>query len=200
MKQKKMLAILAEPGKEPQMLELPAAEPHHDEAIRDALGGNYGAVEFFRLEKGVSLFLLVNDLAAVLELPPNRRFPPPDEAQIIFGNVIFILAYNGETEREGTLGMAPALCQMFIEQIKKNFQPCNGTEKPRPEDTVYYDNQGTAEEFAYRWLETDKPGDAELGEPIAAGRVKFYQRGELMEAGGRFFKKVEIYTKDTPLR
>lgn len=197
MNNKKMHAILAVPGADPELLELPAASPQQEEAIRDILEGNYGAVEFFRIEDGISLFILVNDLAAVLGLAPNRRFPAPDEAQIIFGKAIFIAAYNGETEREGTLDMAPVLCQMFIEQIKKNFPACQGTEEPRPEDTIYYDDRGTAAEKAYRWLETSRP--AKLSEPLAAGRVKFYERGSIMEAAGRFFKKIEIYMKATKL-
>ena len=112
-------AILAEPGKEPEILMLPTDGLQHEEALRDVLEGNYGAIEFFRSEEGISLFVLVNDLAVALGMKPNRRFPGKDSEQIIFGKAIFIAAYNGELpDREGTLDMPEEMCRMFIEQIK----------------------------------------------------------------------------------
>ena len=106
MENKIMHAILAVPGQEPEILELPAVGLQHEEAIRDVLEGNYGAIEFFKIQDGISLFILVNDLAAVLELPANRRFPGRDQEHIVFGKAIFIAAYNGEIEgAEGTLDM-----------------------------------------------------------------------------------------------
>ena len=52
----------------------------------------------------------------------------------------------------------------------------------------------------YRWVEClAKP--EKLPEPLLAGRVKFY-RGEVreyMEIGGRFFKKVTVYTPGSKL-
>ena len=200
MKTKTMRAILAAPGQEPEILELPADGLQHEEAIRDTLEGNYGAIEFFEIQPGISLFILVNDLAAVLGMPANRRFPGKDSEHIIFGKAIFIAAYNGaEEEREGTLDMAEEMCQMFIEQIKLNFAACRGDEQPRPEDTIYYDNPGEENETAYRWLEIDRP--ASPGRALEAGRVRFYEQGkdEIMEAGGRFFRKLEIYTDKTKL-
>lgn len=194
MREKIMHAILVEPGHEPVMIELPANEGQ-DDKIRDILGGNYGAVEFFSIEDGISLFILVNDLAAVLGLSANRRFPPPDEKTVIYGSALFVAAYNGSTELEGTLDMSPVLCQMFIEQIKRNFPMCDESVKPSPEETIYYDGPDGSK--PYRWIETDCPKNP--GEPVAAGRVSFYQHGRLMEAQGRFFKKIEVYTKDTPV-
>ncbi len=196
-----MRAILLEPGKSPSILELPVEGLKHEEAIRDTLGGNYGAVEFFQIAEGISLFILVNDLAATLGLKPNRRFPEEDREHIIFGNAIFIAAYNGETEgQEGTLDMPEDLCKVFIEQIEKAFEACDGTESPRPEDTLYYDEpEGKNPPKAYRWIEISKPEN--LGEPMEAGRVNFYGEGhrEFMEASGRFCRRTEVYTKDSPL-
>ena len=44
MENKIMHAILAVPGQEPEILELPAVGLQHEEAIRDVLEGNYGAI------------------------------------------------------------------------------------------------------------------------------------------------------------
>ena len=82
-KEQLMRAILIAPGQEPAIIRLPAGHGKHEEAIRDVLEGNYGAVEFFEIQPGISLFILVNDLAAVLGMKPNRRFPAPDEKEII---------------------------------------------------------------------------------------------------------------------
>ena len=122
--QQMMRAILIEPGKDPSIIKLPAAHGPHDEAIKDTLEGNYGAVEFFQIQPGISLFILVNDLAAALGMKPNRRFPGADSDQIIWGKAIFIAAYNGDDEtKEGTLDMSEETCLMFIEQIKLNLIP-----------------------------------------------------------------------------
>ena len=200
MSKKIMHAILAEPGKDPEILELPTTGLEHEEAIRDVLEGNYGAIEFFRIQQGISLFILVNDLAAGLGMKANRRFPGTDREQIIFGKAVFIAAYNGENEgQEGTLDMPEEMCQVFIEQIKANFEACAGTEQPRAQDTVYYEHQGEENEKAFRWIETDAPADP--GQPITAGRVKFYgkEQQEIMEINGRFFKKLAVYTEKTPV-
>ncbi len=195
-----MRAILIEPGKDPAIIRLPAAHGLHDEAIKDTLEGNYGAVEFFRIQPGISLFILVNDLAATLGMKANRRFPGEDSDQIIWGKAIFIAAYNGEDEnKEGTLDMSQEMCLMFIEQIKLNFQLCDGTEEPRPEDTLYYDEDQDGNPAPYRWLEISEPSN--LPEPLQAGRVMFYRMPaqEVMEINKRFFKKVAVYTSGARL-
>ncbi len=200
MENKIMRAILVKPGQNPEILELPVEGLQHEEAIRDVLEGNYGAIEFFQIQEGISLFILVNDLAAVLGLPANRHFPGKDAGHIIFGKAIFIAACNGEIEgAEGTLDMPEEMCRMFIEQIKLNFKRCKGTEQPRSEDTIYYDHQGEENEQAYRWLEIAQP--ANPGKALEAGRVRFYMKGEqeIMEAGGRFFRKLSLYTPKTEL-
>ena len=200
-KKQLMRAILIEPGKDPSIIRLPAGHGEHEEAIRDVLEGNYGAVEFFEIQPGISLFILVNDLAAVLGMKPNRRFPAPDEEQIIYGKAIFIAAYNGADEsREGTLDMSEETCLMFIEQIKLHFAACQGNEEPRPEDTLYYDEDESGKQKPYRWLECQAKPD-KLPEPLQAGRVKFYRTEvrEYMEIGGRYFKKVPVYTTGSDL-
>ena len=200
-KQQLMRAILIEPGKEPEIIRLPAGHGEHEEAIRDVLEGNYGAVEFFEIQPGISLFILVNDLAAVLGMKPNRRFPEPDREQIIYGKAIFMAAYNGADEsQEGTLDMSEETCLMFMEQIKLHFEACRGDEVPRPEDTLYYDEDEEGNQVPYRWVEClAKP--EKLPEPLLAGRVKFYrgQVREYMEIGGRFFKKVTVHTPGSKL-
>ena len=197
----KMRAILIEPGKDPEIIYLPAGNGVHEEAIQDILEGNYGAVEFFEIQPGISLFILVNDLAAVLGMKPNRRFPGADSDNIIFGKAIFIAAYNGADEHsEGTLDMSVETCMMFIEQIKLHFAACDGNESPRPEDTVYYDQEENGREFSYRWIEITSPL-LKLENPMVAGRVKFYRstQQEIMEINGRYFRRVEIYTGDSEL-
>lgn len=198
-KQDLMRAILVEPGKDPEIIMLPTGFGPHDEAIKDTLEGNYGAVEFFRIQPGISLFILVNDLAAALGMKANRRFPGDDSNQIIWGKCIFIAAYNGETEQEGTLDMTEETCLMFIEQIKLNFPKCQGTETPGPEDTLYYEEDEDGNPAPYRWLEITKPD--KLGKPLEAGRVRFYnmEATEVMEINNRFFKKLAVYTPDSKL-
>ncbi|MDQ0202739.1 DUF3846 domain-containing protein [Pectinatus haikarae] len=196
MEENRMHAILIEPEKEPEILLLPTEGLKHEEAIRDVLEGNYGAVEFFKIQEGISLFILINDLSIVLGMKPNRRFPSPDEKHIIFGKAIFIAAYNGESaDTEGTLDMPEKMCRIFIEQIKQNFSACDGSEKPDDEDKIYYDNKGQENERAFYWQEIKKP--VHPGRSIAAGRVNFYgqEDHEIMEINGRFFKKVTAGVK-----
>ncbi len=196
MKQHTKHAIMLEPEKKPEILLLPTEGLTHEEAIRDVLEGNYGALEFFKIQNDISLFILVNDFSAILGMKPNRYFPAPDEKQIIFGKAIFIAAYNGEsTDREGTLDMPTDICKIFIEQIDKNFTPCKGTEKPHHKDIIYYDNKGQTDERAYIWREIKKPD--RLSKPLPAGRVNFYGREtrEIMEINNHFFKKVILKRK-----
>jgi len=199
MEKNTMNAILMKPGKEPVIYALPAEGTMHEEAICDLLEGNYGATEFFPISEDVSLFILTNDLSVALGLKANRRFPGKDKEQIIFGNAIFIAAYNGKSKKEGTITMPEELCTMFIEQIRKNFAACDGTEKPRSIDEVYYEDQDGDSDRAFKWSEIDRP--AKLGPAIVAGRVKFYdvKNKEIMEINGRFFKQIDIYTQNTPL-
>ena len=200
-KEQLMRAILVEPGKDPSIIRLPAGHGKHEEAIRDVLEGNYGAVEFFEIQPGISLFILVNDLAAVLGMKPNRRFPAPDEKEIIYGKAIFIAAYNGADEsKEGTLDMSEETCLMFIEQIKLHFAQCNGDEEPAPEDTLYYEEDEQGQRKPYRWIECQAV-PKNLPEPLQAGRVKFYrtETREIMEIGGRYFKKLPVYKPGSSL-
>ena len=202
MENNKMRAIWAEVGQEPRIYELSIDGDQQQEELCDLLGGNFGATEFFDIGQGVSLFILTNDLSVPLGMKPNRRFPGKDRDTIIFGNAVFIAAYNDRAgeEKSGTLDMPERICQMFIEQITKNFAACQGDEKPRSEDEIYYDNLGEENEQAYKWLEIEKP--AGLGKFIEAGRVRFYDMQgdqEIMSLQERYFRKVQIHTKESPL-
>ncbi|BEU86755.1 hypothetical protein TAMA11512_02190 [Selenomonas sp. TAMA-11512] len=187
-----MRAIALRPGKKPEIIELPVEDPYHEDAIRDVLGGNYGAIELFALSGEISLYLLVNDLAATLGLPPNRRFPSPDDATIIYGAAMFIGAFNGgNEEKQGTITLPQELLEELVRQIDESFIPCRGDERPEPHETIYYEDDD--QEKAYRWIEIDRPDVLES--PIAAGRVTFYGKEEkhIMEAEGRFFRKTPVY-------
>lgn len=202
MKQNKMRAIFAEAGKEPCICELSMDGKEQQEQICDLLGGNYGATEFFSIQDEVSLYILTNDLSAALKLPANRRFPGEDHDTIIYGNAIFIAAYNHRAaeSQEGTLDMPEEICQMFIEQIKLNFEACTGDEQPSSEEEIYYEEGADGKEISYKWLEIEKP--AGLGKFIEAGRVRFYDMQgdqEIMSLQERYFRKVQIHTKESPL-
>lgn len=187
-----MQAIALRPGQKPEIVSLPVEDPHHEEAIRDILGGNYGAIELLALSDDVSLFLLVNDLAATLSLPPNRRFPAPDEATVIYGPVIFIAAFNGNDEKkQGTITLPQDILEEIVQQIDEAFTPCAGDERPEPHETIYYEDEARTQ--GYRWIETDPPDV--LDHPIQAGRVTFYGKTEqnIMEVAGRFFQKTPVY-------
>lgn len=106
-------AILVRPGNEPEICKLPAEMQAQIEAISDLLNGNIDSTEFFDLGNGASLFVLVNDFSVPLGLTPNRRFPGKDQAEIIFGNAIFIAAYNAHSELEGTVDIGAYLPYVY---------------------------------------------------------------------------------------
>lgn len=202
MENNKMRAILAEIGREPRICELPKEAKQQHTEIQDLLAGNFGATEFLNIGNGVSLFVLTNDLSIPLRLKANRRFPGQDNDTIIFGNAIFIAAYNDEAKADlnGTIDMPEHICTMFIEQIKVHFAACRGDEQPRSEDEIYYDETPEGENIAYKWQEIEKPD--QLGRFIEAGRVKVYEPWpdqEIMCINERYFKKIFIYTDKTPL-
>ena len=202
MENNKMRAILAEVGQEPRICELPIDGELQQEEICALLDGNFGATEFFAVAEDVSLFVLTNDLSVALGLTANRHFPGEDSDTIIFGNAIFIAAYNerAAADKEGTIDMPEHVCRMFIEQIKLNFAACDGTEKPRAEDAVYYENVGEDSEQAFTWQEIEKP--AELGRFIEAGRVRFYETAagkDILCINDRYFKKVIVHAKASKL-
>lgn len=192
-------AILVKPGREPEICTLPAESAAQMEEIMDIVEGNIGSTEFFDLGNGASLFVLVNDFSVPLGLPPNRRFPGKDRDEIIFGNAIFIAAYNEKSENEGTVDMPERICRMFIEQIKLRFEPCAGDEKPDSRAEVYVENAGTPEERSFKWRETEKPASVDTF--IRAGRAKFIrcEDEELIEINGRYFRQVNVITEKTPL-
>lgn len=202
MENNKMKAILAEVGQAPRVCELSIDGEVQQEEIRDLLAGNFGATEFFSVTDEVSLFILTNDLSAALGLKANRRFPGADKDTIIFGNAIFIAAYNDRApaDKEGTIDMPDHVCKMFIEQIQQHFELCLGDEKPRSEDEVYYENVGEDSEQAYKWQEIEKP--AKLSRFIEAGRARFYENTdgtEILCINARYFKKVIVHTNKSKL-
>lgn len=192
-------AILVRPGQDPKICTLPADEANQMEAISDLLDGNIGSTEFFDLGNGASLYVLVNDLSVPLGLLPNRRFPGKDQDEIIFGNAIFIAAYNEKSGQTGTVDMPEAICRMFIEQIKLNFVPCRGDEKPDTKAEIYVEHQGTPQERSFRWCEIEKP--ARTDQFIQAGRAKLirFDQQEVLEINGRYFKQVTIAAGKSPL-
>lgn len=200
-REKTIRAILVKPGMDPEICELPVAADEQQEAIADLLVGNFGATEFFDLQNGASLFILTNDLSIPLGMPANRRFPGDDSDAILFGNAIFIAAYNDNSELEGTVDMPEHICKMFIEQIKLNFLPCNGDEKPDSQAEVYVENAGTAEERAYKWQEVLPPADAVNCKSLQVGRARWLANddGEVLEINGRYFKQINVITSKTPL-
>ena len=196
-----MNVILAKVGQDPEICKIPVEQLAQTEIISDLVEGNFGATEFFNLGNGVSLFILTNDLSIPLGLKPNRHFPGKDYDEIIFGNAIFIAAYNESSDNDGTVDMPEKICKMFIEQIKLNFEPCKGDEKADSKDEIYYENQGTPEERAYKWHEIEKPAGIDQAKYIKAGRAKWFQCGakEVLEINDRYFEQVQIITPNTPL-
>lgn len=194
-------AILVKPGEDPKICKLPVDPLAQKELICDLLEGNFGAAEFFDLKNGTSLFVLLNDLSVPLGMKPNRRFPGEDCNEIIFGNAIFIAAHNESGEKEGTVDIPEQVCQMFIEQIKLNFKPCNGDEKPATRARVYLENEGTPEERAYEWVEIEKPAGIEKAQYVQAGRAKLFQcdSREVLEINQRYFRQVPMILGIGPL-
>ena len=192
-------AILVKPGQEPEIVEIPAGTDQPD-AICDLVDGNFGATEFFDVGNGASLFIVTNDLSVPLGLAPNRHFPEPDQAEIIFGNCLFIAVYNEKSGKEGIVDMPEQVCHMFIEQIKSSFEPCQGDEKPSSKGEIYIENEGTPEERAYKWVEIEKP--ANVDRFLQAGRAKLIQNEEyeVIEIHGRYFRQVTIATEKEPLQ
>lgn len=197
---KLMNAILARPGQEPEICQLPMNVDEQIEEISNILDGNIGSTEFFDIGNGASLWILVNDFAVPLGLKPNRHLPGKDQDEILFGNIIFIAIYNEESEFEGSVDMPEHVCRMFIEQIKQNFKACNGDEKPRSQDEVYIEFPDSENERSFKWREIEKPKNVD--DFIPAGRAKLIKHDahEIIEINGRYFRQVTIATKKTPLQ
>ncbi len=192
-------AILVKPGEEPEICQLPLNVDEQIEVISDILEGNIGSTEFFDIGNGASLWILVNDFAVPLGLNPNRHLPGKDKDEILFGNVIFIAIYNEKSEFEGPVNMPENICNMFIEQIKANFEQCKGDEKPRSQDEVYVEFPDSENERSFKWREIEKP--EHVDKFVQAGRAKLIKHDEyeVIELNGRYFKQVTIATKKTPL-
>lgn len=193
-------AILVKPGQEPEICRLPLEPDKQADAIADILEGNIGSTEFFDIGNGVSLWILVNDFAVPLALKPNRHMPDKDFDEILFGNIIFIAMYNENSEYEGAVSMPEHICQMFIEQIRRNFTACKGDEQPRSQDEVYTEYLEDGKQRQFKWHRCDKP--ASYKQCIKAGRANLLildNDETMLELNGCYFQQIDIYTAETPL-
>ena len=128
-------------------------------------------------------------MAIPLRLPANRRFPEPDQHEIIFGNALFILIDDVKGDEEGALDIPDHVCTFFIDKLKENFTPCRGDEQPDPESEIFVENPGTEEERRFKWQEIECPGkDLKF---IGKGYVRIVDDGisDTLEIKGRYFKQ-----------
>jgi hypothetical protein len=187
--------ILIEPGKDPVICKFSADINQTVEEIATILDGNFASSRLFNVGNGISLHIFVNDLAVPLGLTANRRFPEPDQHEIIFGNAIF-LALDDETGGEhGAIDIPEDICQLFIENLNQHLERCNGDEKPDPSAEIYTENAGTPEEHSFKWQEVERPEN--IQKIIGNGRVKIVDNGtcNIIEIKGRYFKQVTVEKK-----
>jgi len=193
-------AILIEPGKEPAICKLSAAIDKQIDEMSAILGGNFASSRLFHVGNGISLHIFVNDLAVPLGLTANRRFPKPDENEIIFGNALFLAIDDEHGDEEGALDIPEDICEFFIEKLKENLEPCTGDEKPDPSAEIYTENPGTPEERSFKWQEVEAPKN--IKKLIGNGYVKIVDDGicDTIEVNGRYFKQITIERKDKSLQ
>jgi len=152
-------AILLEPGKDPAIYKLSANLDRQIEEISAVLDGNFTGSRFFQVGEGLSLHIFVNDMAIPLRLPANRRFPEPDQQEIIFGNALFLVMDDVKGDEEGALPIPDHICDFFIAKLKENFQLCVGNEQPDPKAEIFVENRGTKEERHFKWVEVEQPAN-----------------------------------------
>ncbi len=182
-------AILMAVGKEPAVYKLSANIDKQIEEISALLEGNFTSSRLFQVGEGLSLHIFINDMAIPLQLPANRRFPAPDEHEIIFGNALFLVLDDVKGDTEGPLDIPDEICTFFIEKLTENFKPCVGDEKPDPQSEIFVENQGTEEERRFTWEEVERPeNDLKL---IGNGYVRIVDDGtcNTLEIKGRYFKQ-----------
>ena len=182
-------AILMEAGKDPAIYKLSTEIDKQLEEISAVLGGNFISSRLFQVGEGLSLHIFINDMAIPLRLPANRRFPEPDQHEIIFGNALFILIDDAKGDEEGALDIPAHVCTFFIDKLKENFTPCRGDEQPDPESEIFVENPGTEEERRFKWQEIECPGkDLKF---IGKGYVRIVDDGicDTLEIKGRYFKQ-----------
>lgn len=193
-------AILMEPGKDLVICQLPADIEQQIEEIADILAGNFASTRLFNVGNGVSLHIFVNDLAVPLGLTANRRFPHPDEQEIIFGNALFLALADEAGEEQGALNIPEDICRVFIENLERHLARCSGQEKPGPEAEIYTENAGTPDERSFRWQEVECP--EAVDKFIGSGRVRIVDDGicDTIEINGRYFKQIAVPAAHKPLQ
>lgn len=193
-------AILIETGKEPAIYKLSSSIDKQAEEISAVLGGNFITSRLFKVGEGLSLHIFINDMAIPLGLPANRRFPEPDQHEIIFGNALFLVLDDEKGEDEGPLDIPDDVCQFFMEKLAESFAPCTGNEKPDLESEIFIENMGTKEERRFRWEEVERlEKDLKF---IGEGYVRIVDDGvcETFEIKGRYFKQIFLPQEDKSLQ
>ena len=189
-------AILIETGKEPAIYKLSSSIDKQAEEISAVLGGNFITSRLFKVGEGLSLHIFINDMAIPLGLPANRRFPEPDQHEIIFGNALFLVLDDEKGEDEGPLDIPEDVCQFFMEKLAESFAPCTGNEKPDLESEIFIENMGTKEERRFRWEEVERlEKDLKF---IGEGYVRIVDDGvcDTFEIKGRYFKQIFLPQQD----
>lgn len=184
-------AIIMEVGKEPAVFKLSTAIDKQLEEIAAVLGGNFISSRLFQVGEGLSLHIFINDMAIPLQLTANRRFPKPDQDEIVFGNALFLLIDDETGDEEGALDIPDEICDVFISKLKENFTPCKGDEKPNPESEIFVESPGTKEERRFKWEEVAAPDNKEELKFIGKGYVRILDDGicDTLEINGRYFKQ-----------
>lgn len=193
-------AILIEVGKEPTVYKLSTVIEKQIEEISAILGGNFISSRLFKVGEDLSLHIFINDMAIPLKLAPNRRFPKPDEHEIIFGNALFLLIDDLKGDEEGALDIPDDICAFFCQKLNENFTPCAGNEKPDPSSEIFVENLGTDEERHFKWAEVECPGtDLKF---IGTGYVRIVDDGicDTFEIKGRYFKQNYLPKENNPLQ
>ncbi len=184
-------AIIMEVGKEPAVYKLSTAIDKQLEEIAIVLGGNFISSRLFEVGEGLSLYIFINDMAIPLQLTANRRFPEPDQDQIIFGNALFLIINDVNGDEEGALDIPDQYCEFFINKLKESFAPCSGDEKPDLDAEIFVENPGTNEERWFKWEEVQAPGKENELKFIGQGYVRIVDDGtcDILEIRGRYFKQ-----------
>jgi len=193
-------AILLEPGKDFAIYKLSENIDRQIEEISAILGGNFTSFRLFQLGEGLSLHIFINDMAIPLRLPANRRFPQPDQHEIIFGNGLFLVMDDVKGDDEGALNVPDPICHFLIEKLNENFQPCMGDEKPDPQAEIFVENRGTKEERRFKWEEVELP--QKKIKFIGNGYVRIVDDGicDTFEIKGRYFKQIYLSDEDKSLQ
>lgn len=193
-------AILLEVGKPSAVYKLSTDINKQIEEISAILGGNFISSRLFQVGEGLSLHIFINDMAIPLRLPPNRRFPAPDEHEIVFGNALFLLIDDLKGDEEGGLDIPDHICDIFCKKLDENFKVCKGDEKPDPLSEIFVENAGTKDERRFTWQEVQGPAtDVKF---IGDGYVRIVDDGicDTFEIKGRYFKQNFLPAEDKTLQ